>query len=100
MALFGKLRAPRAGRGAQAGTVLRPVPLAAYIGLARYACPPADGGRLPLDRRPARKRSPQLKDADGFHRLLAAGVVHQSGDNRIDFSCELYRRYLRGHLAR
>jgi hypothetical protein len=43
--------------------------------------------------------SPQLKDADGFHRLLAAGVVYQSGDNRIDFSCELYRRYLRMHLA-
>ena len=34
------------------------------------------------------------------HRLLAASVVYQSGDNRIDFSSELYRRYLRMHLAR
>ena len=32
--------------------------------------------------------------------LLAAGVVYQSGDNKIDCSCELYRRYLRTHLAR
>jgi serine/threonine protein kinase len=52
-----------------------------------------------LDALRASLESPQLKDADGFHRLLAAGVVYQSGDNKIDFSCELYRRYLRTHLA-
>ncbi len=53
-----------------------------------------------LDALRASLESPQLKDADGLHRLLAAGVVYQSGDNKIDFSCELYRRYLRTHLAR
>ncbi len=53
-----------------------------------------------MDALRASLESPQLKDADGFHRLLAAGVVFQSGDNKIDFSCELYRRYLRTHLAR
>jgi hypothetical protein len=53
-----------------------------------------------LDALRASLESPQLKDADGFHRLLAAGVVYQSGDNKVDFSCELYRRYLRTHLTR
>ena len=53
-----------------------------------------------MDALRASLESPQLRDADGFHRLLAAGVVYQSGDNTIDFNCELYRRYLRTHLGR
>jgi len=43
--------------------------------------------------------SPQLRDAEGFHRLVSAGVMYQMGDNKIAFTCELYRRYLRMHLA-
>jgi hypothetical protein len=42
--------------------------------------------------------SPQLKDAEGFHRLQAAGVVFKSSDNQVSFTCDLYRRYLRRHL--
>jgi hypothetical protein len=43
--------------------------------------------------------NPQLRDAEGFHRLVSAGVMYQMGDNKIAFTCELYRRYLRMHLA-
>jgi serine/threonine protein kinase len=42
--------------------------------------------------------SPQLRDADGFHRLVSAGVMCQTGDNRITFTCELYRRYFKLHV--
>ncbi|HWD40704.1 MAG TPA: AAA-like domain-containing protein, partial [Fimbriimonas sp.] len=35
---------------------------------------------------------------EGYQRLLAAGVLRQSPDNRAAFSCELYRRYLSRHL--
>src|SRR5262249_46050197 len=40
-----------------------------------------------------------LKDANGIHRLVAAGVMYQRPDNQVVFTCELYRRYLRSHLA-
>ncbi len=35
---------------------------------------------------------------DGFQRLLAAGVLKQTPDNRIVLSNELYRRYLSTHV--
>ncbi|MGV3614169.1 MAG: AAA-like domain-containing protein [Fimbriimonas sp.] len=35
---------------------------------------------------------------DGFQRLLAAGVLKQTVDNRIVLTCELYRRYLASHV--
>jgi len=44
--------------------------------------------------------SPHLRDADGFHRLVSAGVMYQTGDNKIAFTCELYRRYLQMHLSK
>jgi hypothetical protein len=44
--------------------------------------------------------NPQLKDAEGLHRLLAAGVVYKTGNNQIAFTCDLYRRYLGLHLKR
>jgi predicted Ser/Thr protein kinase len=40
----------------------------------------------------------QLKDASGFHRLVAAGIMLQTGNNEIAFTCELYRKYLGLHL--
>jgi serine/threonine protein kinase len=43
--------------------------------------------------------SPQLKDAEGIHRLLSSGVLYQTSDNRIAFTCDLYRQYLGSHLA-
>ena len=43
--------------------------------------------------------SPQLREADGLHRLVSAGVMYQTGDNKIAFTCELYRRYLQMHLG-
>src|SRR5205814_2057372 len=42
--------------------------------------------------------SSQLKDASGLHRLVAAGVMYQTSNNQIAFTCELYRRYLGIHL--
>src|SRR5262249_51749244 len=42
--------------------------------------------------------SSQLKDAAGFHRLVAAGVMYQTGNNDVAFACELYRKYLGAHL--
>jgi len=36
---------------------------------------------------------------DGFQRLLSAGVLKQTPDNRIVLACELYRRYLAAHLS-
>lgn len=44
-------------------------------------------------------QSPDLGDTDGYHRLLAAGIVHQISDRTIQLRCELYRQYLRQHLA-
>lgn len=35
---------------------------------------------------------------DGFQRLLAAGVLKQTPDNRVVLACELYRRYLSAHV--
>ncbi|HRJ26079.1 MAG TPA: AAA-like domain-containing protein [Fimbriimonadaceae bacterium] len=44
-------------------------------------------------------QSPALGDTDGYHRLLAAGVVHQISDRTIQLRCELYRRYMQQHLS-
>jgi hypothetical protein len=38
-------------------------------------------------------------DQDSYYRLLAAGVIRQGWDGRVAFRCELYRRYLGGHLG-
>ncbi len=35
-----------------------------------------------------------LPHQDAYYRLLSAGIIQQRGDNRVDFRCELYRRYL------
>ncbi len=43
--------------------------------------------------------NPLLKDSDGFHRLLSAGVVEQTSDNKVRMRCELYSRYLSGHVG-
>jgi len=43
--------------------------------------------------------SSRLKDAAGFHRLLSAGVMYQTGDNEIAFTCDLYRRYFGAHFS-
>jgi hypothetical protein len=43
--------------------------------------------------------SPQLREVDGLHRLVSAGVMYQTGDNKLAYSCELYRRYLQGHMG-
>ncbi len=42
---------------------------------------------------------PPLRDADGFHRLVPAGVMYRAGANKIAFACDLYRRYLQMHLS-
>jgi serine/threonine protein kinase len=39
-----------------------------------------------------------LKDASGFHRLVSAGIMLQTGGNEIQYTCELYRKYLSLHL--
>jgi hypothetical protein len=39
----------------------------------------------------------QLKDATGFHRLVAAGILFQTSSNDAAFTCELYRKYLEHH---
>ncbi len=44
--------------------------------------------------------NPELRDTDGYHRLLAAGIVNQTGDRSVRLRCELYRRYLSQHLSR
>ncbi|HEY3782313.1 MAG TPA: AAA-like domain-containing protein [Fimbriimonadaceae bacterium] len=43
--------------------------------------------------------SPDLKDDDGYHRLLAAGIVQLTSDNKIALRCDLYSKYLRAHLG-
>lgn len=35
-----------------------------------------------------------LPHQDAYDRLLSAGIIKQHSDNRVDFRCELYRRYL------
>lgn len=42
--------------------------------------------------------SAELLETDAYYRLLAAGVIVSSNDGKIRFRCELYRRYLDGHL--
>ena len=42
--------------------------------------------------------NPQLRDADGFHRLVSAGVMVQTAENKIAFACDLYRRYFQEHI--
>lgn len=43
--------------------------------------------------------NPELRDTDGYHRLLAAGIVKQTGDRSVKLRCDLYRSYLSHHLA-
>jgi class 3 adenylate cyclase len=52
-----------------------------------------------LDALRASLQSPNLVDTDGYHRLLAAGVVHQIDDRTIQLRCELYRQYMQQHLS-
>jgi class 3 adenylate cyclase len=35
---------------------------------------------------------------DAYYRLLSAGIIKQSRAGQVVFRCELYRRYLQGHL--
>lgn len=42
--------------------------------------------------------NPELKDSEGLHRLVSAGIVRQEG-NRIVLMCELYATYLGSHFA-
>jgi hypothetical protein len=39
-----------------------------------------------------------LRDTEGFYRLMAAGVMMLTHDNKVAFRNELYRRYLEQHL--
>ena len=43
-------------------------------------------------------RSPDLRDAAGYPRLLSAGIVRQRPDGLTELRCEAYRRYLSEHL--
>lgn len=43
--------------------------------------------------------NPELRDTDGYHRLLAAGIVTQSSDRSVKLRCDLYRRYLTQHFS-
>ncbi len=43
-------------------------------------------------------RSPDLKDAAGYPRLLSAGVVRQRSGGQTELRCEAYRRYLSAHI--
>lgn len=52
-----------------------------------------------LDALRASLHNPELRDTDGYHRLLAAGIVQQASDRTVRLRCELYRRYLQQHLA-
>ncbi|MBI1755935.1 MAG: AAA-like domain-containing protein [Fimbriimonas ginsengisoli] len=37
-------------------------------------------------------------ESEGLHRLVAAGIFKQGPDGSFGFCCELYRRYLAGHM--
>jgi len=39
-----------------------------------------------------------VSQADGYQRLIAAGVLKLTPDNRLTVACELYRRYLTQHV--
>lgn len=52
-----------------------------------------------LDALRASLQSPNLGDTDGYHRLLAAGIVRQNSDRTIQLRCELYRHYMQQHLS-
>ena len=43
-------------------------------------------------------KNPELRDTDGYHRLLAAGIVRQESDRTLRLRCELYQRYLQQHV--
>ncbi|RYG88744.1 TIR domain-containing protein [bacterium] len=43
-------------------------------------------------------RSPDLRDARGYPRLLSAGIVRQRPDGQTELRREVYRRYLAEHL--
>jgi class 3 adenylate cyclase len=40
----------------------------------------------------------RLSNEEGFYRLVAAGVIRKTPENKVVFSCDLYRRFLPGHL--
>ena len=42
--------------------------------------------------------SPKISDSDGYHRLLAAGIVQQGSDNKVTYRNALYPRYLALHV--
>ena len=42
--------------------------------------------------------NPQISDSDGYHRLLAAGIVQQGSDNKVIYRNALYPRYLAAHM--
>jgi len=44
-------------------------------------------------------QSPNLPETDGIQRLLASGVVRQTGDRKVEIASDLYRRYLQSHLV-
>jgi len=43
--------------------------------------------------------SPELRETDGYHRLLAAGIIAQESDRSVKLRCELYLKYLRQHFG-
>ncbi|HLK59061.1 MAG TPA: AAA-like domain-containing protein [Chthonomonadaceae bacterium] len=40
-----------------------------------------------------------MTSRDAYYRLLASGVIKQGREGQANFRCELYARYLRGHLS-
>jgi len=42
--------------------------------------------------------SPKISDSEGYHRLLAAGIVQQGSDNKVTYRNALYPRYLALHV--
>jgi hypothetical protein len=42
---------------------------------------------------------PVPRDQVAYYRLLSAGVLSERPDGQVGFRCELYRRYLLGHLG-
>lgn len=43
-------------------------------------------------------QNPELGETDGYHRLLAAGIVRQTSSRSIELRCLLYLKYLQHHL--
>jgi hypothetical protein len=51
-----------------------------------------------LEAMKASLQNPVISDSDGFHRLVSSGVVRQTGDNKVEITSELYRKYLHSRL--